>query len=183
VQTPSSWSADGKWLFFNESSQATGNDLFAMAVDDRKVEALIKTPLLESDVQMSRDGRWLAYELTEQGRPEVFVQPFPPDGQRVQISNGGGNEPLWAPDGRELFYLRGDRMMVVDITTRPAFQAGTPRLLFEGRFVPSPNGVTGYSISPDGRRFLMVQAVQPEPPATVLHLVRGWAEELRRLAP
>ena len=183
VQTPSSWSADGKWLFFNGSSQATGGDLFAMAVDDRKVEALIKTPLLESDVQMSRDGRWLAYESTEQGRPEVFVQPFPPSGQRVQISNGGGNEPLWAPDGRELFYLRGDRMMVVDITTRPAFQAGTPRLLFEGRFVPSPNGVTGYSISPDGRRFLMVQAVQPEPPATVLHLIRGWAEELKRLAP
>jgi serine/threonine-protein kinase len=183
VQTPSSWSADGKWLFFNESSQATGNDLFAMAVGDRKVEALIKTPLLESDVQTSPDGRWLAYESAEQGRSEVFVQPFPPDGQRVQISNGGGNEPLWAPDGRELFYLRGDRMMVVDLTTRPAFQAGTPRLLFEGRFVPSPNGVTGYSISPDGQRFLMVQAVQPEPPATVLHVVRNWVDELKRLAP
>ncbi|HET9384993.1 MAG TPA: hypothetical protein VFO67_07580, partial [Gemmatimonadales bacterium] len=183
VQTPSSWSADGRWLFFNENSQAAGGDLLVMALDGRKVEALIRTPLLESNVQVSRDGRWLAYESAEQGRPEVFVQPFPPGGQRVQISNGGGNEPLWAPDGRELFYLRGDRIMVVDITTSPAFQASTPRLLFEGRFVQSTNGVTGYSMSPDGRRFLMVQAVQPEPPATVLHLVRGWAEELTRLAP
>jgi dipeptidyl aminopeptidase/acylaminoacyl peptidase len=184
VQTPSSWSPDDRWLFFNESSQTSGTDMFAMSLaDGRKVEALIATSTLETNTQMSMDGRWLAYESTEQGRPEVFVQSFPPGGQRFQISTGGGNEPLWAPDGRELFYLRGDRMMVVDITTRPAFHVSAPRVLFEGRFVPSPNGVTGYSISSDGRRFLMVQAAQPEPPATVLHVIRNWTEELTRLAP
>lgn len=182
TQTPSSWSADGRWLFFIETGQTSGSDVWAMSLDGRKVEALIKTPLTESDPQISPDGHWLAYEATEQGRVEVFVQRFPLTGERFQISTGGGNEPLWAPDGRELFYLRGGRMMAVDVTTRPAFQASAPRALFEGRFVDSPNGVTSYSISPDGRRFLMVQAAQP-PPATVLHIVRGWAGELKRLAP
>jgi serine/threonine-protein kinase len=184
TQTPSSWSADGHWLFFNDTSQASGNDVWAMPLDGgRKGEALIKTPLTENNAQISPDAHWFAYESTEQGRLEVFVQPFPVNGERFPISTGGGNEPLWSPDGRELFYRLGDRMMVVDITTRPAFQASAPRQLFEGRFAMSPNGVSGYSISPDGRRFLMVRATEPEAPATALDLVRGWAEELRRLAP
>jgi serine/threonine-protein kinase len=184
VQTPSSWTADGRWLFFNQGSQTSGSDVFALSVDgERKTQSLVATPVTETNAQISSDGRWFAYESTEQGRIEVFVQPFPTTGQRFPISTGGGAEPLWAPDGRELFYRLGDRMMVVDITTRPTFQASAPRQLFEGRFVASPNGVTGYSISPDGRRFLMAQPTQPESPATVLHLVRGWAEELKRLAP
>jgi hypothetical protein len=61
-------------------------------------------------------------------------------------SPNGGNEPVWSRDGRELFYLNGDAMMAVEIRTSPTFAAGAPRMLFEGRFVRSPNTVASYDV-------------------------------------
>jgi hypothetical protein len=113
----------------------------------------------------------------------VFVQPFPGPGAKVQISTDGGDEPIWSRDARELFYRNGDRMMAVEITTTRIFKAGTPRLLFEGRYISSPNGVAAYDVSADGRRFLRVQPLHPDPPANQIQVVLNWFEELRRTAP
>ena len=108
---------------------------------------------------------------------EIYVQPFPGPGAKLQISTEGGSAPTWANNGREFFYLNGDKMMSVEITTSPTFSAGRPRLLFEGRF-ENFGGV-----SPDGQRFLMIQSVEPEQPATQINVVLNWFEELKRRVP
>ena len=132
---------------------ATGFDVWALPFGgDRKPRAVVKTPFAEAvPPRLSPDGRWLAYTSNESGRSEVLVQSFPEPGGRTQISTSGGTEPVWSRDGRELFYLNGDAMMAVEIRTSPTFSAGTPRLLFEGRYVRSPNGVASYDVSADGR--------------------------------
>ena len=147
---------------------------------DRKPRVVVRTPFREEYPRLSPDGRWLAYTSNEPGRIEVFVQPFAGPGGRTQISIDGGTEPVWSHDGRELFYLNGDRMMAVEITTAPTFRAGTPRLLFEGRYVVSPTSVAAYDVASDGQRFLRVQPMHPDPPSNQIHVVLNWFEELKR---
>jgi eukaryotic-like serine/threonine-protein kinase len=183
-ETPGSWSADGKWLVYYAIDPATGSDVWAVpAGGDGKPRVIVKTPFVESHPRLSPDGRWLAYTSDEPGRIEVFVQPFPGPGRRSQISADGGTEPVWSRNGRELFYVNGDKMMAVEITTAPAFTAGTPRVLFEGRYLSSPNEVAGYDVSSDRRRFLRIQPMHPDPPANQIHIVLNWFEELKRLGP
>jgi serine/threonine-protein kinase len=184
IETPGSWSADGQWLVYFTNDPATGQDVWALpAGGDRKPRGVVRTPFNEQYPRLSPDGHWLAYTSNEPGRVEVFVQPFPGPGSRSQISIDGGTEPVWSRDGRELFYLSGDKMMAVEITTAPTFRAGTPRLLFEGRYISSTNGVAAYDVASDGRRFLRVQPMHPDPPANQIHVVLNWHEELRRLVP
>src|SRR5574341_1469887 len=95
---------------------------------------------------LSPDGRWLAYVSSESGRTEVYVRPFPGLGGKWQISTEGGSFPVWARSGKELFYRYRDKMMAVNIMMQPSFVAGTPRLLFEAKYVPGP-----FDVGPDGR--------------------------------
>ena len=124
----------------------------------------------------------MAYQSNDSGRDEIYVQAFPAAGRKWSISTSGGTEPRWSRNGRELFYLEGDKLMAVEITPQPTFSAGSPRLLLQGRFIGSPNGTTGYDVSADGQRFLRIQAVEPEPPANQIHVVMNWFEELKQLA-
>ncbi len=97
-----------------------------------------------------------------------------------QISTEGGFDPLWARNGRELFYRSGGKVMAVDVTTEPSFQAGTPRMLFEGIYERRNNSMN-YDISPDGRRFLRIKAAEQQVPAlNQIHVVLNWCEELKR---
>jgi len=97
----------------------------------------------------------------------------------------GGTQPVWSPDGTELFYLSGDKMMVASIQANDqTLVAGTPRVLFEGRYVnhSNPPGYQYYDISPDGKRFLMMKEglIQQQ---TQINVVLNWFEELKRLVP
>ena len=150
---------------------------------DRKPRAVVKTPFTEQFPRLSPDGHWIAYTSNESGRTEVLVQSFPDAGARTQISTSGGIEPVWSRDGRELFYLDGDAMRVVEVRTSPTFSAGAPRLLYEGRFIQSPNGVASYDVSADGQRFLRVQPLHPDPPTHEIQVTMNWFEELKRLVP
>jgi Tol biopolymer transport system component len=184
VQTPGSWSSDGQWLAYHLIDPVTGFDIWALpSGGDRKPRAVVKTPFLEAAPRLSPDGRWLAYTSDESGRSEVLVQSFPVPGGRTQISTTGATEPVWSRDGRELFYLNGDAMMAVEIRTSPTFTAGTPRMLYEGRFVRSPNTVASYDVSADGQRFLRVQPMHPDSPRDQIHVTLNWFEELKRLVP
>ena len=184
MQTPVSVSPDGKLLAYTEIDPAGGSDIWLVTLDGKgKPEPFLRTRSSENNAHFSPDGRWLAYVSDESGRPEVYVQPFPGPGSKWMISTDGGNEPVWSRDGRELFYRAGDKMMVVSIATQPAFAAGLPQLLFEGAFEPTGTGTSGYDVSPDGRRFLMIQPTAPELPATQVHVVINWFEELKRLVP
>ena len=176
-QTPGSWSADGQTLAYTETSGA--GDIWSLRQGEPP-QPLVATPDAEGDPRLSPDSRWLAYHSSASGSSEVYVQPFPGPGPRQTISVGGGWAPVWSPTGRELFYLDRDAMMAVDITTTPAFKAGTPHRLFQGAYKPSTTGLSGYAVSRDGQRFLRIQSVQPEQPPTEIRVVLNWAEELHR---
>ncbi len=129
------------------------------------------------------DGGWLAYMSTESGRQEIYVQPLPGPGGKWQISTEGGTEIAWARTG-ELFYRNGDQMMAVEITTEPTFSAGAPSLLFEGTFQMATLSRANYYVTPDGQRFVMIQASeQQQEAATQINVVENWFEELKQRVP
>jgi serine/threonine-protein kinase len=183
MQTPVSVSPDGKLLAYTELDPTGGNDIWLVALAGGKPVPFLRTRASEDNPHFSPDGRWLAYVSDESGRSEVYVQPFPGPGGKWMISTGGGTEPVWARAGRELFYRSGDKLMAVTIVTQPAFVAGLPRVLFEGTFEPTGTGTSGFDVSPDGRRFLMIQPTAPERPATQVNVVINWFEELRQRVP
>ena len=112
------------------------------------------------------------------------MRPFPAPGAKKQMSTECGNEPIWARNGRELFYRNGDKMMVTAVETQGVFAASQPKQLFEGHYETSYNAFErNYDINPDGQEFLMVKACEQESPPTQLNVVLNWSDELRRLAP
>ena len=184
AQVPMSWSPDGQLLAFMENHPTTGYDIWVLRLADRKAQPFLRTPFNESVPRFSPDGRWLAYISNESGRYEVYVQPYPGPGGKWLISTEGGTEPAWNSNGRELFYRSGDKMMAVDIATQPSFTAGKPRVLFEGRYVPTPATSPNYDVSPDGQRFLMLKPSEQEASApTQINVVLNWFEELKRRVP
>jgi hypothetical protein len=148
----------------------------------RKPRPLLTTPFVEGGPMLSPDGQWLAFVSNESGDNEVYVRPFSGSRRKTRISSDGGQELAWAPDGRELFYRSGDRMMAVDIVTRPTLRPGTPRLLFERAFAKG-GPWRDYDVSLDGRRFLMLKPTMEDVAHTQLNVVLNWLEELNRLVP
>jgi serine/threonine protein kinase/Tol biopolymer transport system component len=192
-QVPHSWSPDGQLLAFIEITPATGYDIWMLRVGDasspgsgqvRKAQPFLRTRFDEAVPRFSPDGRWLAYVSNESGHNEIYVQPYPGPGGKWQISTEGGREPVWNRNGRELFYRSGDKMMAVEITAQPSFIVGKPRMLFEGRYRPTPATSPNYDVSPDGQRFLMLKPVeQAQSTPTQINVVLNWFEELKRRVP
>ena len=110
---------------------AGNNDLAMLTVDEanRGPELLIQTEFSEQNAEISPDGRWLAYQSNESGEYQIYVRPFPEvDGWRERVSTRGGTRPLWARDGRELFYWGPNgEMTVVAVQPGPTIIASTPR--------------------------------------------------------
>jgi serine/threonine protein kinase/Tol biopolymer transport system component len=182
---PNSFSADGKLLAFQENNPRTGRDIWVLRLSDRKSQPFLRTPFQETSPKFSPDARWVAYCSDESlGRSEVYVQPYPGPGGKRQISTEGGQEPVWNPNGRELFYRSGTKIMAVDVDTRSGFSSGTPRMLFEGTYLPTPVVVPDYDVSPDGQRFLMLKPAETQTSAlTQINVVLNWFEELKRRVP
>jgi serine/threonine-protein kinase len=151
-QVPMSYSPDGQLLAFVELNPTTGLDIWVLRMGDRKAQPFSRTQFVESAPRFSPDGRWLTYVSNESARFEIYVRPYPGPGEKSQISTEGGREPVWNPNGRELFYRSGDKMMAVDITTQPTFAAGKPRVLFEGHYLPTRGSFQNYDVSSDGQR-------------------------------
>jgi Tol biopolymer transport system component len=184
IQAPHSWSPDGRLLAFIEVNPTTGIDIWVLRLSDRKAQPFLQTRFNEGGPRFSPDGRWLAYVSDESGRNEIYVQPYPGPGGKWQISTDGGTEPVWNPNGRELFYRSGDRMMALDIATQPGFTAGKPRMLFEGRYESVPIPIANYDVSPDGQRFLMLKpSAAAEAAPTQINVVLNWFEELKQKVP
>jgi serine/threonine-protein kinase len=115
---------------------------------------------------------------SESGRNEVYVRPFPGPGAATQISTDGGDEPVWAPSGRELFFRRGDALMAVSVgVAGGSLTAGQPQELFSGSYLAG--GVrAGYDVSPDGQRFVLVKASQARLDLTRFNIVVNWLDEM-----
>jgi serine/threonine-protein kinase len=178
-QAPGTLSPDGKWMAFDEIG-ARGGDLWMLPLSgDRKPQAFLATQANEQNPRFSPDGRWIAYVSDGGGRQDVYVQEFSGSGAKRLVSTDGGTEPIWARDGRELFYLNGDRLMAVTLETKPSVSLGSPRAIVEGAYVRSATNASAYDVSLDGQRFLRVQPTEPEPPTNQIAIVLNWSEELR----
>jgi Tol biopolymer transport system component len=183
-----SWSADGTVLTFTNVGSETGPDIWTLTMDEnREPRPFLQTPFAETSPMISPDAHWMTYVSNESGQPEVYVQPFPGPGGKWQISTDGGVNPMWARNGRELFYESGDRLMVADITTQPAFAAGSPNVLFAGNGQYFQGATSArYDISADGQRFLMIRegggSDQTTAPPQII-VIQNWQEELKRLVP
>ena len=174
-----SWSPQGDALIAVATD--TGNLWILQMADKRTLRLFLQTPFQLQAPAISPDGRWLAYAANDTNRFEIYVQAFPGLGRKYQISSDGGAEPMWVKNGRELFYRNGDKMMAATIDTKnDSLEAGTPQLLFEGRFsvTTSSGGDAWYDVSPDGQRFLMLK-IEDEPNsaariATSYHHPKPW---------
>jgi Tol biopolymer transport system component len=148
------WSPDGKYIVYGSRKQST--DLWALPMfGDKKPIAIAVTPFNEQNPVLSPDGRYVAYLSNESGRDEIYVQTFPEPGGKWQVSNGGGSDPSWRGDGKELYYRSPDqKLMAVEIRAGADFQAGVPKELFPIR-IRVGNPRNKYAPSPDGQRFII----------------------------
>jgi serine/threonine-protein kinase len=177
-KSPDSISPDGEFLVFTENDPETIVDIWVLPLK-RPEEAplLIETDFVEGQPAFSPDGKWIAYMSDQSGQNEAYVTSFPDPSARWQISNAGGIHPMWSKNGRELFYIEGDRMMAVTIDTASGFSAGVPRALFEKRGLSAYNATSRLDLTPDGKGFLAFEQTETAPVES-LRLVLNWSAEL-----
>ena len=179
------WSRDGKFVLHQKPGEKTGQDLWIApqgpepSGGQAKPFPYLDSPFNEENGMFSPDGRWIAYESDESGRPEIYVQAFPLANQKVRISSGGGTEASWSRNGAELFYLGANRdLMVVSYQiAATAFEAGIPKALF-----PIPGGSVrrSYAASADGRRFLVPRPVDETTNTEPVTVVLNWQAGLKK---
>jgi eukaryotic-like serine/threonine-protein kinase len=177
AQYPMSWTRDGRTLAFTERKPSGERDIWILAQGSDPVPFLT-TSFDESSPAFSPDGQFLAYVSDETGRQEVYVQPYPGPGGRWLISTAGGDDPVWSPNGRELFYRHGDAVMAVAVRTTPMFSVGAQREFLGSRY-ETLSAARNYDVSPDGQHFVMVQTEEP-PSVPQFHLVLNWFGEFQR---
>ena len=184
---PVDWSADGKWISYADFgdrgiSIATVTGLMRVPVEgDHTPQVLIK----DGNGRISPTGGWIATASPTTGTDEIYVVPFPDTSRgRSRISTDGGQTPTWAPDGKTLFYRRGQAMMAVAVGGDDPSTWPKPKMLFEGPYLLPP-GPTHFDVARDGRRLLMVKPsdADHEGGPGQFVVVQNWFEELRRLAP
>jgi hypothetical protein len=137
---------------------------------------LLKTPFQEMGAQFSPDGKWVAYHSNESGRYEVYAQSLSEPQGRVQVSTGGGGQPRWRRDMKEIYYVSLDsKVTAVPISATPAARAlefGAPAALFPVDITGGPillNNTAHYWPAPDGQRFLINVSIDPTPPINLLY--------------
>jgi eukaryotic-like serine/threonine-protein kinase len=182
---PLDWSRDGRWLLYQEADPKTKHDLWALPIEPGKPAGkpvlFLRTASDEREGKFSPDGRFVAYLSDESGTYEVYVASFPTPSLRVPVSAGGGSQPRWRRDGRELLYFTaGGRLMSVEVTLGGTFKAGVPKVLFQA---PIFGGVAATSphrwdMTADGQRFL-INTVGGDVSAP-LTLVQNWTGLLRK---
>jgi len=185
LRYPWAFTSDGKWLIVRDADSKTGTDLALLRIDDKRIQPLVQQTGNQTNPDLSPDGRWLAYQSDESGRNEIYVRPFPSvDAGRWQVSTSGGSRPVWARNGRELFYLDDRfRLIAVPVQGGATFAGGNPVMLFDLPSTPTATART-YDVAPDGR-FLVIKFQQADKSSNepMLNVVLNWSDELKRLVP
>jgi eukaryotic-like serine/threonine-protein kinase len=166
-------------LAYYNVDQAQGRDIWLF---DRAglIKPVVATTANERSPSLSPDGEWMAYVSDESGADEIYVRATEKPDTARRISAAGGTEPVWSRDGREIFYRQADRMMVVPAVPGPSLSLGSPQRLFERPFVLDPGGnLPNYDLSPDGRRFVMLQSTEHP---SELRVVLNWLTDVREAA-
>ena len=183
------WSPDGEWLVFRtgaSASQGLGlRDIraFRPGAGSAAAPLIATAAFAEFDPALSPDGRWLAYTSNQTGRNEVYVSPFPNvDSSKLSVSTNGGQSPLWAHSGSELFFVDADgRLVAAELETASGFRVLGRETLFDlnSEYV-SQEGTHFYDIAPDDQRFLLGRLVPQDTRDPQWVLVQNWFTELRQ---
>jgi Tol biopolymer transport system component len=177
---PEDWSRDGRWLVYNVQAK-TAWDIWAFNFAERKSRPILEESSNQLQARLSPDGRWLAYASDESGNWEVYVRPFPEGQSKRLVSAGGGSQPVWRADGKELFYVApDDRLVAVPIRGTDTFEVGVSQPLFATRIpaVLAPFR-TNYAVSSDGQRFL-VNSVTPDAAPAAITIAVNWQERWKK---
>jgi Tol biopolymer transport system component/predicted Ser/Thr protein kinase len=176
VHTPGDWHPNGSFVAYEASDSVTSADVWILPMTgDRTPKALVKTRFNESAPRFSPEGRWIAYVSDEAGQPDVYVRPFLGPGEAHPISTGGGSNPRWRRDGRELFYVAGQRIVAVPVTTSPSFDVGAPKELFDRK----PARIIDYDVAADGQTFL-INSELSGPETKPINIVVNWMAALKK---
>jgi serine/threonine protein kinase len=188
IKNPLDWSRDGRWLLFGQRNSKTGRrDLWVLPMlGDRKPIPYLVTPFGKTQAKFSPDGHWVVYASNESGSREIYVQPYPmASGGKWPVSNGGGSQPRWSHDGKELFYFTPDEtLMAVNINiSGGTVQLSVPKPLFRapvlgGTGGGADGGVWRWDISDDGQRFLINTALD-DAAASPITVLLNWQSALR----
>jgi eukaryotic-like serine/threonine-protein kinase len=175
MMIPNAWSKDGQLVFMDFRSGSTHLAVYSTASRQSKSIAAAMT----AEAQFAPDGRWIAYTAPSGGPTisEIFVQPFPGPGGRMQISSAGGGQPRWSRDGKRIFYIQRDKKLMEANFDPRAGSVGVPRVLFQTRIVASNFVLFQYDVAPDGR--FLINSV-PAHSASPLTLLTGWTALLKR---
>jgi serine/threonine protein kinase len=186
---PHGWSADGRELVAarlgSDVRARTPNDIVALPMTGEAAPRdVVVTPAEEGmeGLSVSPDGRWIAYAANPTGQTEIWVRPYPGPGAPVRVSPGGGTEPVWARNGRELFYidLPKGQFMAVSIQAQRELRFSAPVALFNLREFAFSSQPPSYDVAADGRFLMIRPAGNVGPGRRPLTVVLNWAEELRR---
>jgi hypothetical protein len=169
--------SDRRSLVFRRDVTATGRDIFTMRLDSgRVVQPVVETRFDEKGLAVSPDGKWLAYSSDEAGQSDVYIRRLDGASSRSRVSQGGGVEPRWVKTG-ELFFRRGDSVMVTrpTLTSEPVIPP--PRFVLQGVFDMSTFEPM-WDVSPDGQRFAFVR--RPDSGRLRLVAIVNWLDRVRR---
>jgi eukaryotic-like serine/threonine-protein kinase len=184
-------SSDGRYLLYDDRSGTGRFQMSVVPVDGNRVPipySVDRFSIAQGQFAPVADGgsgppKWIAYVSDEAGDNEIYVQAFPPTGRGIRISSGGGLQPRWRRDGKELFYIApGGSVMTTDVTLAPDFKNQPPRELFK---VPITSGgprafAFHYDVTPDGKRFLVITTPQAEPASSPITVVLNWQAGLKK---
>jgi serine/threonine protein kinase len=176
-QTPWDWSRDGKYLLGRKEFE-----LWYITIADRQPHPLLKAASLIRNAQFSPDGKYVAYASSDTGLWEIYVSPFPGMGSKWQVSRGGGEEPRWRRDGKELFYLTpSGTLMSVAVSTGATFESSAPVSLFltHPRQPVSAMDFFSYDITADGQKFLVNTKVETGTSAP-LSVILNWQADIEK---
>jgi Tol biopolymer transport system component len=177
-----SWSQDGRFILYTSQDLGgpTGNDIWIFDRSERKSSALLQTRFNEGNPRFSPSGRWVVYQSNESGSLRVYTTSFPVAEGKWLVSSGDGSQARWSADGREIFYLTPDNvLMAAEVKADgPVFERLAVRQLF--RITPVTGRGPSYDVSPDGQRIL----VNTQPPATdassTITVVVNWLAGINR---
>ena len=145
---------------------------------DRQPFPFLQTQFNEQQAQFSPDGKWIVYTSDESGTPEIYARMFPATDGKWRVSTGGGCQPTWRRDGRELFYIASDRkLMAVDVKPGTSFEVSVPKKLFDTRVLSLTDFGNHYAASADGQRFLINSTIETN--ASPISVVVNWTASLK----
>ena len=169
-------SPDGRYLLYqiDDAGEHQADVMYRALSGDTASRPVAVTTAVEAQPRVSPDGRWVAYVSDASGVAQVVVRPFPGPGGQVQVSVAGGSEPVWARNGRQLFYRDGRHMVAATIKTTPTFAVTGRTDLFPDEYVFAQAPHANFDVTPDGSRFLMIRSAE----GVKLSVVYGFQHEL-----